>query len=79
LNSAEKLIALAFNSIQLVVRQLAPFLFYFAANLFPLPFHSIPVHRSSPFLKSWRQAAQLSMLMWASRLLLQGASKLHTG
>jgi hypothetical protein len=45
LHSAQQLIALAFNAIQIVVREFSPLLLNLAAELLPLAFDSVPVHR----------------------------------
>src|SRR5437868_6806845 len=44
LDSADELVLLASNHIQVVVGQLAPFLLHFSLELFPLAFHRAPVH-----------------------------------
>jgi hypothetical protein len=49
LHGAQQLVAFAFDSIQVVVSQLAPLLLHLAAKLLLLAFYRIPVHLQSSF------------------------------
>ena len=60
LNRAQQLIALAFDLVEIVVGQLAPLFLDLAAELLPLAFGNIPIHRCSPSCKTQTSYAESS-------------------
>src|SRR5579885_1571414 len=48
LDRASQLVTLAFDAVQVIVRELAALLLHFALELLPVALHSVPVHCSSP-------------------------------
>src|ERR1700730_192699 len=54
LEASRKLGSLAFDYLQVVVRELTPLLLHFAFELRPIAFHAIPIHWVTPFgLMGW--------------------------
>src|SRR5205807_9868033 len=47
LQSTFELVALPIDVSQIIVRQLGPLLFHLALDLFPIPFHLVPIHHTS--------------------------------